>query len=198
MKTRTQPRFCKFELRILSYANSYYIERIKKLERLLARKPRTVKIDMIGIGEIPADLALLMRSVLLARSPKTRVITNARSSLQNGSVLVWLLGEQRLIREDARVFFRPAEIAEEDEATIYAGLNDNEPKYKDSFSGIDPEEGDCARVLQAINEFLPVREFAGKLIGTAVLKQFGLIENERLDLFLATAFGKTERETVFR
>ena len=42
-----------------------------------------------------------------------------------------------------------------------------------------------ARVLQVINEYLPVREFTGKIISVAVLKQFGLIENERVDGFLA-------------
>ncbi|MEI9865870.1 MAG: hypothetical protein WDN00_15220 [Limisphaerales bacterium] len=47
----------------------------------------------------------MIRSVLGQRSPKTQVITNARSSLQNGSVLVWLLGDRRLIRDDARLFF---------------------------------------------------------------------------------------------
>ena len=63
---------------------------------------------------------------------------------------------------------------------------------------IDPEEGDYTQVLQYINEFLPVKELAGRLIGVPVLRQFGLIENEQADLFLATAFGKSERALVPR
>jgi hypothetical protein len=66
-----------------------------------------------------------------------------------------------------------------------------EPAYCDSYSAVDPEEGDYARVLQFINEFLPVNEMAGRLIGGSVLRQFGLIENEKVDSFLATAFSKS-------
>ena len=178
---------------MLPYGNSYYIDRIEQLEKALARKPKTIQIDLIGVGEIPADSALLMRSVLMARSTKTRLITNARSSLQGGSVLLWLLGDQRIIRDDARLYFRRLDLSEEMETE-----KDIEPKYCDSFSEIDPEEGDYARMLQIINEFLPVKELAGRLIGVPVLRQFGLVENERVDCFLATAFAKSERALVPR
>jgi len=45
-------------------------------------------------------------------------------------------------------------------------------------------------VLQIINEFLPVKEMVGRLIGAPVLRQFGLVENEKVDHFLATVFSK--------
>jgi hypothetical protein len=182
----------------MSYGNSYYIDRIEQLEKLLSRKPRAVQIDMVGVGEIPADSALLIRSVLMGRSPKMRLITNARSSLQGGSVLVWLLGDRRIIRDDARLYFRRVDLSEDEEAEQNEAGKDNEPKYRDSFSEVDPEEGDYARVLQVINEFLPVKELAGRLIGVPVLRQFGLVENEQVDGFLATAFGKSEPALVAR
>ena len=71
-----------------------------------------------------------------------------------------------------------------------AGLGDAEPRYKDSYSSVDPEDADYVRVLEHINEFLPVTEFAGRIINVGVLRQFGLVENEQVDCFLATAFGK--------
>jgi hypothetical protein len=182
----------------MSYGNSYYIDRIAKLETALSRKPRVIQIDMVGVGEIPADSALLFRSVLMGRSPKTRLITNARSSLQGGSVLVWLLGDHRIIRDDARLYFRRVDLSEEEANKQAEVWKDDEPKYCDSYSEIDPEEGDYARVLQLINEFLPVKELAGRLIGVPVLRQFGLVENERVDRFLATAFGKSESALVPR
>lgn len=192
MKTQSKQAVRPFRLMLLGYGNHYYIERIARLEAALARKPRVLQIDLVGVGEIPADSALLIRSVLLNRSPKTRLITNARSSLQNGSVLVWLLGDSRLIRDDARLFFRRATLSEDDDAKQDDEWKD-EPEFCDSFSEIDPEEGDYARVLQCINEFLPVKELAGRLIEMPVLRQFGLVENEKVDHFLATAFG-TKRE----
>jgi hypothetical protein len=146
---------------------------------------------MVGEGEIPADMSLLIRSILMQRSSKTRLITNAQSSLQGGSVLVWLSGDSRVIRNDARLFFRrvdmPYNDADKDEVWKEGDL-----KYSDSYSETDPEETDYARVLQLINEFLPVKELADRPIHVPVLRQFGLVENEKLDHFLAAAFAKPQ------
>ncbi len=197
MKTPTVKRPCHFRLKLPDYGGSYYIKKALKLEAVLARKPKVLHLEMIGDGEIPADTALLMRSILLQRSPATKLVTNARSSLQGGSVLVWLLGDQRVIRDDARVFFKRNPLADEDPVEVYAGLGEAEQKYKDSYSSIDPEDADYARVLQLINEFLPVNEFAGRVVNVSVLTDFGLVENERVDNFLAAAFSKSDRATVF-
>src|SRR6266702_2539185 len=116
MKAHSNQGHRRFQLNIMSYGASYYIERVGKLEKVIARKSQSLEIELIGAGEIPADSALLIRSVLLARSSKTRIITNARSSLQGGAVLVWLLGDRRMIREDARLFFRRVELSEDEEA----------------------------------------------------------------------------------
>ena len=195
MKTRSRHDPRPFQLKLLGYGNCYYIERIARLEAALARKPRVLQIDMIGVGEVPADAALLIRSVLMSRSPRTRVITRARSSLQGGSVLVWLLGDSRIIRDDAKLFFRRAQLPEDHEARPEEKGNVDEPNPWELTSEIDPEEGDYARVLQLINEFLPVKELVGRLVEVPVLRQFGLVENEKVDHFLATAFG-LEQECV--
>jgi hypothetical protein len=174
---------------VSSYGN--YVERIAELERALAKKPRVIHIELVGTGEIAADAALRFRAVLMERSPKTRIVTKARSSLQGGSVLLWLLGDSRTIRNDARLYFRRTTLSEDDEVEENGVLKDDEP-YRDSYSWFDPEEGDYARVMELINEFLPVKEMAGRLIGVPVLRQFGLIENEKVDNFLAAVFSKTQ------
>lgn len=191
MKRKVKREPHKLQLTI-SWSNSYYIDWVARLEKLLRKKPHSVRIEIIGNGEVPADAALLIRAALLERSAKTRIFTNARSTLQNGSVMIWLLGDERAIRDDAKIFFRRADLT--DDAEINPNSNwRNESTYEDSFSEVDPDEGDQARVLQVINEFLPVKEFAGRLIGVAVLKQFGLVDNARVDGFLASAFGKSNR-----
>jgi len=198
MKTRSRQDRRQFQLNLLAYGNYYYIERIARLEAALKQKPRSLQINLVGVGEIPADTALLMRSVLMQRSPKTRIITNARNSLQGGSVLVWLLGDQRIIRDDARVFFRRVDLSEDEDDKPKEIWKSEELKYCDSFSEVEPEEGDYARVLQLINEFLPVKELAGRLIEVPVLRQFGLVGNEQVDVFLATAFQKSRPALAFR
>jgi len=184
----------KLQLRI-SWGYSYYIEWLAKLEKLLRQKPRTIQIDIIGTGEISPDTALLIRTALMERSPKTRIITHARSSL---SVMIWLMGEARMIRKDARIFFRPADLPENAEIDPHANWKQHDADYHDSTCEMDPEEGDYARVLQVINEFLPVKEFAGHLIGVAVLKQFGLVDNQCVDSFLESVFGKSTQDLAFR
>ena len=193
MKKRSRQGLLRVRVEVRSWGN--YVERIADLERALAKKPRTLRIELVGAGEIPADVALRFRAALMERSPRTRIITNAHSSLQGGSVLLWLLGDSRTIREDARLYFRRTTWSEEDVVQENGVWKDDEPAYRDSYSPIDPDEGDYARVLEIINEFLPVKEMAGRLIGAPVLRQFGLIENEKVDSFLATVFAKS-RETT--
>ena len=189
MKKRSRQGLRRFQVEVSSYGN--YVERIAELERALAKKPRVIQIELVGTGEIPADVALRYRAVLMERSPKTRIVTKARSSLQGASVLLWLLGDSRTIRNDARLYFRRTTLSKDDEVEENGVLKDHEP-YRDSYSWFDPEEGDYARVMELINEFLPVKEMAGRLISVPVLRQFGLIENEKVDNFLAAVFSKTQ------
>jgi hypothetical protein len=164
-----------------------YIDEAYQLESLLAKRPARLQIEFVGSGEIPADSALLMRSMLLKRSPRTRIVTNARSSLQGATALIWLLGDLRLIREDARLHFRAAGpfVAEE----VSTGWRD-----RSFFDDEDMEEEDYIRVLQAMNEFLPVKELAGRPVEVSVLKEFGLVDNQKADGLLATAFRRAKEQ----
>src|SRR5437764_10206675 len=108
-------RHSKLLLKLRSWGS--YIDEAYQLESLLAKKPARLQIEFVGSGEIPADSALLMRSIILKRSPQTRIVTNARSSLQGATALIWLLGDTRMIREDARLHFRPAGPFVADEVT---------------------------------------------------------------------------------
>lgn len=186
MKKRSRQGLRRFQVEVRSWGN--YVERIAEFERALAKKPRVLRIEIVGTGEMPADVALRFRTALMERSLRTRIVTTAHSSLQGGSVLLWLLGDSRTIRDDARLYFRRSTWSEEDEVRENGGPE--EPAYRDSYSVVDPDEGDYARVLQLINEFLPVKEMAGRLIGVPVLRQFGLIENDKMDSFLASVFSK--------
>ena len=190
MKTQNTESICYFRLKLPTYGGSHFIKRALKLEAALKNQPKVLELELIGEGEIPADTALLIRSMLLGRSSGTELVTHARSSLQGGSVLIWLLGDRRTIRDDARVFFKRNPLADEDPVEIYAGLGAAEPKYKDSYSCVDPEDADHARVLELIDEFLPVREFAGRIVSVAVLREFGLVDNQCMDNVLTNAFSK--------
>lgn len=191
-----QKYVCDFRLKLPSYDNSYYVKRALKLEAALAKKPYVLQLELVGDGEIPADTALLIRSILLGRPSGTELVTNARSSLQGGSVLVWLLGDRREIRDDARVFFKRNPLADQNPVEVYAGMDDGESKYKDSYSSFDPEDADYVKVLKLIDEFLPVRQFAGRIVSVNMLREFGLVENRRVSISPATGLPKSEQDIL--
>jgi len=180
----------RFPLNLLYNGNSYYLERVAKLEDALSDVPKQLHLELMGDGEIDVDWALVVRDVLIQRSGETKLITHARSTLKNGSVLVWLLGDHRIIRADARVFFRKADYTEPS-ATSEKVWDEDHLEYVDADSEADPEEACRAQVLRYINEFLPVCELAGQIIDVRTLRQFGLIENEKFDHFLTTTLGPT-------
>ncbi len=181
MKTRSTRGLRRLQFKIRFFCD--YAEQIGQLEKALARKPEKLQLDIIGSGELSPDTALLIRSVLLGRSPKTHLITNARSSLQGGAVLVWLMGDTRLIREDAKLHFRKSNKEDEDD-------DEDWKDEKSDDSETDLEEVDYEQVLQHIDTFLPVKELAGRPVDLEVLRQSGLVDNEEVDHFLASAFAK--------
>ncbi|HEX7652684.1 MAG TPA: hypothetical protein VF607_04205 [Verrucomicrobiae bacterium] len=189
MKKQPQAGTLRFSLSLLFGGNSYYIDWVNDLELILARKPRRIRIDLVGDGEIPPDFALLIRSLLQQRSPRTRLITRAHSTLKNGSVLVWLLGDERWIREDAAIFFRRADLPVESESVWQEGGSAAHAK-----ADADPEEVNQARLLQLINEYLPVNELVGRVFHPGTLRQFGLVENAQMDAFLTAAFTRQKAE----
>ena len=196
MKTYQKKRITDFRLKLPSFNDAYYVKRALKLEAAVKLKPKVLQIEMIGEGEIPADTALLIRSILLSRPQGVELVTNARSSLRGGSVLVWLLGDRRIIRDDARVFFKRNPLSDENPVEVYAGFGDAEAKYKDSYSSFDPEDADYARVLKLIDEFLPVRHFAGRIVNVNMLREFGLVDNRPVGALPAAAPSKS-KQAVF-
>jgi hypothetical protein len=182
-RTKRTKRQSKLLLKLRPWGN--YIDEAYQLESLLAKKPARLQIEFVGSGEIPADSALLMRSMILKRSPKSRIVTNARSSLQGATALIWLLGDTRTIREDARLHFRAAGPFVADEVSTTW-------KDRSFFHDDDMDEEDYVRVLHAINEFLPVKELAGRPVEISVLREFGLIDNQKVDGLLASAFGRAK------
>jgi hypothetical protein len=53
-------------------------------------------------------------------------------------------------------------------------------------------------VLLLINEYLPMNEFVGRIVGVPVLREFGLVKNEQVDSLLAAAFSKSRQTPAFR
>jgi hypothetical protein len=183
MKTKRNKRQSKMTLILRSYGS--YIDDARQIENLLKKKPTQLLIEMFGAGELPAAATFLLRSALLTRSLNTRIVTHARTHLRGGGVLIWLMGDKRIIREDAKLYFRAAGIFATQENGGFDWTD------RDFFFGNDDlEKADYIRVLESINEYLEVKELAGRAIDLSELKQFGLVDNAGMDKFLATIFRR--------
>ena len=147
MMTNYGQELLRFPVNLLYNGNTHYLERVAKLEDALADVPKHLQLDLMGDGEIDADWALVIRDVLKQCSAETKLITSGRSTLKNGSALVWLLGERQLIRNDAKVFFRRANLIEDEDIGSQKVWNDWNMQYLDSYSEADPEEASQAQVL---------------------------------------------------
>jgi len=138
----------------MSYGNSYYIERIESVGKTHPPETAHTSNRHARCWRIPADSSAADAIHLAGALAQDPAITNARSSLQSGSVLVWLLrrlpNHPRCMRACICAAWDLAEDAEVQPNETWKGVDS---KYRDSFSEIDPEEGDYARVLQLINEF---------------------------------------------
>lgn len=155
-----------------------YVDELYQLEACLAQKPKRLQLDLAGSGRMPSDTVLLMQSILLGRPRETQLVTNARSSLNGPVVLIWLLGDLRMIRPDARLYFASAgEFAER------GAVWRERPCHED-----DPfEDEDYLQVLRCINEYLSVRELADQPIAVPMLRELGLLDNETIEKLLASA-----------
>src|SRR5262245_7025111 len=140
MKKRSRQGLRRFQVEVKSWGN--YVERIRELERALAKRPRVLQIEIVGSGEMPADVVLRFRAALMERSPRTQIVAHARSSLQGGAVLLWLVADRRTIRDDARLYFRPTTWSENDELPEHGDWKKDEGAYRDSYSTLDTDEAD--------------------------------------------------------
>jgi hypothetical protein len=168
MTKKSRQGLRRFRVEVRSWGN--YVEQIAELKRLLAKKPRTLQIEIVGTGEIPADSALRFRTALMERSPKTRIVTNAHSTLQGGSVLLWLLGDTRTIRGDARLYFRDTTWSKDDEVQVNGACKDQEPAYRDSYSTVDRTKATTQKCWKSLMSICRSRKWSDDL---SVCRCFG-------------------------
>jgi len=147
-----------------------------------------------AMGKVPVDTQAMigrmvrvypeLAEILATKRNGVTIITDAWSPIIGSSVLTWLTGDIRRIRKTAYLNFRsPLDNGNprrrnfpwDDCFDLFAG--DAEP-------GIDLAEQDYKTVLQLIDEYLPIKQMAGKIITPDMLKEFGLLENSPLDNLL--------------
>jgi hypothetical protein len=173
----------------LNLAEENIVTQLSLLESALEKEPLFFNLQLIGPAVMASDKALLLYDALMQRSPRTRLITYARSCLLDATVLLWLAGDERKIRETAWIQMDSLE-----------RLLDTEPwknpevARRRSISKFVTEPAwvtDYRTAARLLNEYLPLEEVADRPIFRAELAELGLLATADEEIHLTKCFAKS-------
>jgi len=153
-------------------------EMFRKVRLALRNKPKALRLELVGAGEFSQDIVLAIHSLLIdAKKGGLKLTTQAHSSLYNGSLLLWLVGEKRIIRSNTAFFEVDRTEDEEDDDLDFISeertpfLNRREMVYQSNFK----------EIVRLIDEYIPVKELAGQRLEMKELSEYGLVDSESTD-----------------
>lgn len=157
----------------------------------LAAAPQFLHLRFIGPHKMVPDSALLIYELLATKRNRVTVITDAWSPILGPGLLVWLAGEVRRMRPTTHFQFLPLH-------GVMRRNKSRRPQWEDDFEAmadasepeVYPVVTDYKKVLELMNQYLPVDEFAGKAITPEMLGELGLLENSPLDAMLQKCLAK--------
>jgi hypothetical protein len=170
---------------LLNLESDTSVELYQKVKIALDRKPTDLVIELVGIGNISQDIALAIYDLVQdAKNSGLKVATVSRSSLYDGSLLLWLLGDNRRIRSNTAFFqldsLKRLEETDWSDCERVAIRTIKEPAWVCNYG----------QVVKILNQYIPVEELADRRIPMDVLSEYGLIDSEETDKQLENLFKK--------
>lgn len=148
-------------------------------------RPKQLRLRFIGPPQLSPDPALMLYDILTNQRNGVPLITEAWSPVLGPSILVWLTGDVRRIRPTTHFYFRSLEeIIQRRKSRRPPWENDFAALAGDAEPEVSPRTTDYATVLRLMDQYLPVEQFAGKIITPEMLQDLGLLENSPLDALL--------------
>ena len=151
----------------------------KKVKRAVNQKPKELKINLIGQGHVKQDSVLMLWELLTNRDPATKLITHARTSLYDGSLLLFLISDERIARPFA--FFQIDSVKRIKEEVC------NEDCDSDDYFGLfgtvknkilSPYKRDYLQIASIMNQYIPVEDLSDRQMDLTELKDYGLLFTE--------------------
>lgn len=181
---------------------------VETLQKALAKRPRQLVLRFLGVCRMGSDPALVIHHVLSQRDPAIQVHADAWSPIAGPGVILWLAADTRALRPDAWIWFRGPRGSRPgfDPATpmlrnpdAWKGEDEDEEDEPGFFRRLRMEVRvsafDQPAVLQIIGRYLPALELANQPIPPSVLREFGLLDDGRLDRALTAAFAAGSKES---
>jgi hypothetical protein len=143
------------------------------------RKVGQLTLEFREVNEMSGNAALLTYELLRHKPPGITIISNAMSPILGPGVIVWLAGDRRFIRSTGWLYFRKSRKPrrtsrppwfDEAEESWRAREPDDSPDFGAVFHD---------QVGQIIDKYLPINEFANKLIVPSVLAEWGLLDRDQ-------------------
>jgi hypothetical protein len=170
---------------LLNLESDSNVELYQKVKTAIEQKPTELLIELVGVGNISQDIALAIYDLVQdAKNSGLKVATVSRSSLYDGSLLLWILGDKRRIRSNTAFFqldsLKRLEETDWSDCERVAIRTIKEPAWVCNYR----------QVVKILNQYIPVEELADRRIPMDILREYGLIDSEETDKELKNLFKR--------
>ena len=164
----------------------------RKVRWAVKQHSKTLKLNLVGQHHLKQDTILAIWEILSGRDPTTKLITHTHSSLFDGTLLLWLMGDERIARDHA--WFQidsPKRLLASDHDDF--GLFDEEngklsPLKKKILA---PYTKDYLKIAMLMDVYIPVEQLSDSQVDFADLEDYGLLfsteEEERFQKLFKAA-----------
>lgn len=172
---------------LLNLANADPEALLARIRHGLQQATERLEMEILGPGLLLNDTALLLYDELCSRPSGLHIHANARTSLFDGAILLWLAADTREIRRDAWVQLSKI-------PSLPSRPSSWEGDCADDFKSallIDeetPVETDLRTIAWHVSKWIPAYEIAGLRIFRDDLAEFGLIRSESAQLEFDSLF----------
>ncbi len=147
---------------------------------------KELRLELLGPGFLLHDHALMLFDELLNRPEGMKLHVHSRTSLADGAILLWLVGDTRTIRWDAWIQLSPS-------PPLPDLIDDGGSSDAVQVTCEEPSHTDLRTIMTHMEEWLPVGEMAGLRLFKEDLEELGLLEDDASCRQLDALFeGSTE------
>ena len=148
----------------------------RKVRWAVKQQSRTLKLNLVGQHHLKQDTILAIWEILSGRDQTTKLITRTHSSLFDGTLLLWLMGDERIAREHA--WFQidsPKRLLafDQDDFGLFDEENGKISPVKKKI--LAPYTKDYLKIATLMNSYIPVEQLSDTQIDFADLVDYGLL-----------------------
>ena len=148
----------------------------RKVRWAAKQHSRTLKLNLVGQHHLKQDTILILWEILSGRDQTTKLITHTHSSVFDGTLLLWLMGDERIAREHA--WFQidsPKRLlaSDHDDFGLFDEENGKFSPLKKKI--IAPYTKDYLKIASLMDSYIPVEQLSDAQIDFADLEDYGLL-----------------------